>query len=145
MSRPESASATPEHAADLIHSASIHLLRHVAREDPKSGITAARLSALSVIVFAGPLGLTELAAAQQVRPPTMTRIVNALEHAGLVEKRRSGRTVSLTATPAGFELLQQARGRRLVLLADRLRSLPPAQVATVAEAAELIELAIRPS
>jgi DNA-binding MarR family transcriptional regulator len=74
----------------------------------------------------------------------MTRIVNALEHAGLVEKRRSGRTVSLTATPAGHELLQEARRRRLAVLVDRLRSLAPAQVATVAEAAELIELAIRP-
>jgi DNA-binding MarR family transcriptional regulator len=145
MSLSEDASATPDRAADVIHSAAIHLLRHVAREDPKSGITAARLSALSVIVFAGPLGLGELAAAQQVRPPTMTRIVNALEQGGLVEKRRSGRTVSLTATPAGHELLDEARRRRLALLADRLRTLEPADVATVAEAAELIERAIRAS
>jgi DNA-binding MarR family transcriptional regulator len=141
MSTPED--ATPERAADLIHSAAIHLLRHVAREDPKAGITAARLSALSVVVFAGPLGLTELATAQQVRPPTMTRIVNALAAAGLVEKRRSGRNVSLTATPAGRELLQEARGRRLAMLAERLRALRPDEVATVAAAAGLIERAIR--
>jgi DNA-binding MarR family transcriptional regulator len=138
-----SASATPERAADLIHSAAIHLLRQVAREDPRSGITAARLSALSVIVYAGPLGLNELAAAEQVRPPTMTRIVQALEDAGLVEKRRMGRRVALTATPAGSDLLEQARRRRLALLADRLRTLAPSEVATVAEAAELIERAIR--
>jgi DNA-binding MarR family transcriptional regulator len=136
--------ATREQAADRIHSAAIHLLRHVAREDPKAGITAARLSALSVIVFAGPLGLTALADAQQVRPPTMTRIVNALEAAGLVEKRRRGRTVTLTATPAGRALLEDARARRLAVLADRLRRLDPGEVATVAEAAELIERAIRP-
>jgi DNA-binding MarR family transcriptional regulator len=138
-----SASATPEHAGDLIHSAAIHLLRHVAREDPKSGITAARLSALSVIVYAGPLGLNELAAAEQVRPPTMTRIVQALEDAGLVEKRRGGRRVALTATPAGRDLLEQARRRRLALLGDRLRTLAPGEVATIAQAAELIERAIR--
>lgn len=138
-----STSATPERAADLIHSAAIHLLRHVAREDPKSEITAARLSALSVIVYAGPLGLNELAAAEQVRPPTMTRIVQALEDAGLVEKRRSGRRVALTATPAGRDLLEQARRRRLALLGERLRTLAPAEVATIAEAAELIERAIR--
>jgi DNA-binding MarR family transcriptional regulator len=141
---PTPQDATPEHAADRIHSAAIHLLRHVAREDPHAGITAARLSALSVIVFAGPLGLTELAAAQQVRPPTMTRIVNALEAAGLVEKRRHGRTVTLTATAAGRASLEDARARRLAVLADRLRRLDPGEVATVADAAELIERAIRP-
>jgi DNA-binding MarR family transcriptional regulator len=135
--------ATPERAADLIHSAAIHLLRHVAREDPKAGITAARLSALSVIVFAGPLGLTQLAAAQQVRPPTMTRIVNALVAAELVERRRTGRTVSLSATAAGRALLDEARARRLAVLTERLRGLAPAEVATVAEAAALIERAIR--
>jgi DNA-binding MarR family transcriptional regulator len=135
--------ATPERAADLIHSAAIHVLRHVAREDPKAGITAARLSALSVIVFAGPLGLTELATAQQVRPPTMTRIVNALVAAGLVEKRRTGRSVSLAATEAGRALLEEARGRRLAVLAERLRALGPDEVATVSAAAALIERAIR--
>jgi DNA-binding MarR family transcriptional regulator len=143
MSGPEI--ATPERTADLIHSAAIHLLRHVAREDPRSGITAARLSALSVIVFAGPLGLTELAEAQQVRPPTMTRIVNALEQAGLVAKRREGRTVSLSATPAGHALLQRARERRLAVLTARLHALSPAEVATIAEAADLLERAIRAS
>lgn len=135
--------ATPKEAADRIHSAAIHLLRHVAREDPKAGITAARLSALSVIVFAGPLGLSELAAAQQVRPPTMTRIVNALAEAELVEKRRRGRSVSLSATPAGRALLDKARRRRLAVLAERLGALEAAEVAVVAEAAALIERAIR--
>ena len=141
MSEPEN--ANPERAADLIHSAAIHVLRHVAREDPRSGITAARLSALSVIVFAGPLGLTELADAQQVRPPTMTRIVNALEQAGLVEKRRAGRSVSLSATPAGHALLQRARERRLAVLSQRLRTLSPTEMATVADAAGILERAIR--
>jgi DNA-binding MarR family transcriptional regulator len=102
-------------------------------------------SALSVIVFAGPLGLTELADAQQVRPPTMTRIVSALEQAGLVEKRRSGRTVSLSATGAGHALLERARRRRLGVLAERLRKLAPDEVATVAEAAGLIERALHSS
>jgi DNA-binding MarR family transcriptional regulator len=136
-------SATADHAADRIHSAAIHLLRHVRREDPKSGITAARLSALSVLVYAGPLGLNELAAAEQVRPPTMTRIVQALEDAGLVAKRRHGRRVELSATAAGRRLLEQARRRRLALLADRLRTLADDEIATVAEAAELIERAVR--
>jgi DNA-binding MarR family transcriptional regulator len=138
-----SATVTPQRAADLVHSAAIHLLRHVAREDPASGLTAARLSALSVVVYRGPLGLTELAAAEQVRPPTMTKIVYALEDAGLVQKRWEGRNVRLTATPRGRQVLEAARRRRLSMLTRRLRRLAPQELATVAEAAELIERALR--
>jgi DNA-binding MarR family transcriptional regulator len=138
-----STSATPERAADAIHSAAIHLLRHVAREDPASALTRSRLSALSVIVYAGPLGLNELAAAEQVRPPTMTKIVYALEDAGLVQKRWQGRGVRLTATARGRRVLEQARRRRLALLTRRLERLAPGEVATVAKAAELIERALQ--
>ena len=56
-------------AADRFHSAAIHALRHVRREDPATGVSAARLSALSVLVFAGPRTLGELAAAEQVAGP----------------------------------------------------------------------------
>src|SRR5207248_940098 len=77
--------------ADRLHSAAIHLLRHVRKQDAASGLTAPRLSALSVVVFAGPLTLTALAAAEQVRPPTMSRIVAALESAGLVAREPSSR------------------------------------------------------
>ncbi|MDQ3996553.1 MAG: hypothetical protein M3303_05995, partial [Gemmatimonadota bacterium] len=65
--------------ADRLHSAAIHLLRRLRREDARTGLSGPRLSALSVVVFAGPLTLGELAAAEQVRPPTMTRLVRALE------------------------------------------------------------------
>jgi DNA-binding MarR family transcriptional regulator len=60
-----------------------------------------------------------------------------------VARRRSGRTVALSATPAGRELLGRARERRLAVLTDRLGNLAPAEVATVAEAAALIERALR--
>jgi DNA-binding MarR family transcriptional regulator len=72
--------------ADRLHSVAIHLLRRVRRQDNASGVPAPQLSALSVIVFRGPLTLGALAAAEQVRPPSMTRIVAALESAGLVER-----------------------------------------------------------
>ena len=58
-----------EELAGRIHSAAIHLLRRLRREDAGSGLNAPRLSALSVIVFAGEVTLGELAAAEQVRPP----------------------------------------------------------------------------
>ena len=73
-------------AADRFHSAAIHALRYAAREDPASGLSAARLSALSVLVFGGPKTLGELAATEQVRPPTMTRIIHALEADGCVRR-----------------------------------------------------------
>ena len=86
--------------AARLHSASIRLLRTLRREDDGSGLSAPRLSALSVIVFAGPLSLAELAAAEQVTPPTMSRIVEALvglraghprRQAGRPSKRRDRR------------------------------------------------------
>jgi len=75
-------------AADRLHSAAIHLLRRVRKQDEASGIGPAQLSALSVLVFAGPKTLGELAAAEQVKPPTMSRIVTGLERSRLIEITR---------------------------------------------------------
>src|SRR5215472_14325726 len=86
-SRPSApAPSTTHDLADRLHSAAIHLLRRLRREDDASGLPAPQLSALSVIVFAGPVTLGELAAAEQVRPPTITRLVDKLEAAGLAER-----------------------------------------------------------
>src|ERR1051326_8872038 len=107
-------------AADRLHSAAIHALRHVRRDDPESGLSAARLSALSVLVFGGPRTLGELAAAEHVRPATMTRIVQALEHDGLVRREAdpADRRVSrLTATPRGERVMWRGRARRVENLA----------------------------
>jgi DNA-binding MarR family transcriptional regulator len=79
----------PDELADRWHSLAIHLLRRLRREDVKAGLTGPRLSALSVIVFGGPITLGELAAAEQVRPPTITRLVRALEQAQLVRRERT--------------------------------------------------------
>lgn len=133
-------------AADRFHSAAIHALRHVAREDPASGLSAARLSALSVLVFGGPKTLGELAAAEQVRPPTITRIVRGLEEAGLVQREadpKDGRVVRVHASPKGRRVLQRARKRRITELAERLSNLDSSQIAIVREAAELVEVALK--
>ena len=139
--------SSPHHeAADKLHSASIHVLRRVAREDPASGLSAARLSALSVLVFGGPRTLGELASAEQVRPPTMTNIVRGLEEAGLVRREADpsdGRIARVHATAKGARILQQARQRRIANLADRLGSLSAEEVARVRDAAELVERALR--
>jgi DNA-binding MarR family transcriptional regulator len=129
-------------AADRFHSAAIHALRHVRREDPATGVPPAQLSALSVLVFGGPRTLTELAAAEQVRPPTMTRIVQALEAAALVRRARDphdARVHRLQATAKGRRVMQRGRARRVAKLATLLDRLSPEQVAQVREAAALVE------
>jgi len=141
-----SVSSAHREAADKLHSASIHVLRRVAREDPASGLSAARLSALSVLVFGGPRTLGELAAAEQVRPPTITSIVRGLEEEGLVRRDadpNDGRVARVRATAKGERILQRARQRRIASLADRLDSLSPEEVARVGEAADLVERALR--
>src|SRR5713101_363659 len=96
--------------ADRLHSAAIHLLRRVRKQDAATGEGPARLSALSVLVFGGPMTLGQLAAAEQVKPPTMTRIVTGLESSGLAERAvdsKDARRVSIRATPKGVRLLQK--------------------------------------
>src|SRR5215471_17049745 len=89
--------------ADRLHSAAIHLLRRLRVRDLASGIGPAQLSALSVLVFGGPRSLGELADAEQVRPPTMSRIVSGLERSKLVKRHATedGRRVRLAATAKG--------------------------------------------
>ena len=132
-------------AADRFHSAAIHALRHVRREDPATGLSAARLSALSVLVFGGPRTLGELAAAEHVRPATMTRIVQALEQEGLVRREsdlNDGRVTRLHATAKGQRVLWRGRERRVANLAAMLSRLSPTEVAQVRKAAELVERAL---
>jgi DNA-binding MarR family transcriptional regulator len=135
-------------AADRFHSAAIHALRHVRKEDAGSSLTAARLSALSVLVFAGPKTLGELAAAEQVRPPTMTGIVRGLEQEGLARRdpdRRDARVVRVHATAKGKRVLHQARQRRIDALAERLSELDAEEIALVRRAADLVDEALRRS
>jgi DNA-binding MarR family transcriptional regulator len=123
---PNKIQTDPHELAERLHSSAIHLLRKLRREDESSGLNAPRLSALSVIVFGGPLSLRELAAAEQVRPPTMTRIVNALEEQGLVVKDRDAedaRSIRLSATVAGRQLLLEGRKRRVDSLARQIAEL----------------------
>jgi len=75
--------------ADRLHSAAIHLLRRVRKQDVATGEGPARLSALSVLVFGGQKTLSELAAAEQVKPPTMSRIVAGLARNGGSPRRLS--------------------------------------------------------
>ena len=129
-------------AADRLHSAAIHLLRGLRKRDRESGIGPAQLSALSVLAFGGPRSLAELAEAEQVKPPTMSRIVAALQRARLVHirtEKSDRRAMVISATDAGVRLMQRARTRRVDSLARALSALPEAQLDSLRRAAEMID------
>ena len=134
--------ADVEAIASRLNSVAIHLLRRLRREDAALGVSAARLSALSVVVFGGPLTLGELATAEGVTPPTMTRLVAALEAEGLVKRvpDAADRRVSrVEATAKGRRLMERGRGRRTAHLAAQLATLDAEELAVLERAIGLIE------
>ena len=133
--------------ADRLHSAAIHLLRAAARTDAQSGQGPARLSALSVLVFGGPKTLGQLAAAERVKPPTMSRIVAGLKQSGLAKVQNDGddaRRIAITVSAKGERLLQDARTRRIEALAENLKKLSVADLKTLGKASSLIEKMLHP-
>lgn len=128
--------------ADRLHSAAIHLLRRVRKQDVATGEGPARLSALSVLVFGGPKTLGGLAAAEQVKPPTMSRIVAGLAHSRLVEitaDPQDARRMHIRATAKGTRLLQKGRQLRISYLADHLDALSPMELTQLAQAVEILQ------
>ncbi len=128
--------------ADRLHSAAIHLLRHVAEVDAESGLSASRLSALSVLVYGGPTSMTALATAERVTPATITHTVTALEQAGLATRRRDtpdARQVTVEATAAGRALMTTARTRRLEVLGRTLSTMTESQLKALDTAVTAIE------
>jgi len=143
----QKAEASPEllETADRLHSAAIHLLRKLRVRDRESGIGPAQLSALSVLVFGGPRSLGELADAEQVKPPTMSRVVSGLERAGLLKRHATedGRRVRLVPTAKGTKILWEGRQRRVESLANALTSLGETDRARLRELAELLPEIVR--
>lgn len=128
-----------EQIADALHSAAIRLLRYVRKEDVASGITGAQLSVLSVLVFGGPQTLGSLAAAEQVRPPTMSQMITALEERGLAIRRPlDRRSIEVSVTEKGRRLLEAGRRRRLARLTHALSGLKADDLQCLAKAAQLI-------
>ena len=128
--------------ADRLHSAAIHLLRRLRREDRATGLAPARLSALSVLAFAGPRSVTALAAAEQVAVPTMSKVVQALEGEGLVRRTadpRDGRGAVIGVTAKGRRIMEEGRRRRVERLAADLAALPAGDRATLVRAVAILE------
>lgn len=132
----------PFEIADKLHSAAIHLLRRLRAEDDAMNLSPPRLSALSVVVFAGPVTLSDLAAAEQVRLPTISRLIKDLESEGLVRRLKAvddARVQRVAATAKGKKILMEGRRRRVSRLAADLAALSAAERRRLGEAAELME------
>lgn len=135
-----------EELADRLHSAAIHLLRRVAAVDGRTGLSPARLSALSVVVYAGPISMTALARAERVSAATMSSTVAGLEAAGLVTRCRApgdGRTVMVQATDRGRQVLVEGRQRRVAQLAAGLAHLPETDRAALERGVTVLEALLR--
>ncbi|HUG41663.1 MAG TPA: helix-turn-helix domain-containing protein [Longimicrobiales bacterium] len=131
--------------AERVHAVAIHLLRRVRGVDAESGLSAARLSALSVLVFGGPRTITELAESEQVTAATMSRLVSGLAGSGLVSRdgdARDRRRVRVVATAAGRAALEAARGRRVDRVVALLSGLGPVERRSVREAVAILEDAL---
>jgi DNA-binding MarR family transcriptional regulator len=135
-----------EELADRLHSAAIHLLRRVAAVDGRTGLSPARLSALSVVVYGGPLTMTALARAERVSAATISSTVAGLEATGLVTRSRApgdGRTVMVQTTDRGRQVLVEGRQRRVAQLAAGLAGLPATDQAALERGVAVLEAMLR--
>ncbi|WP_395644984.1 MarR family winged helix-turn-helix transcriptional regulator [Terricaulis sp.] len=127
--------------AERLHRAAILLLRRVRVADLETGLSGPKLSALSVLHFGGPMRLTDLAAAEQVRAPTMSKLVAELEEEGLAVKRADAddkRSARIEVTAKGRALMEEGRKRRLALLRTQLGRFSASELATLDAASKLL-------
>ncbi|WP_051807753.1 MarR family winged helix-turn-helix transcriptional regulator [Actinoplanes subtropicus] len=128
-------------AANVLHSAAVRLLRRAAAADRGMDLDGPRASLLSVLVFGGAQTMSQLAERERVTPPAITKLVSALESAGLAARRPSSsdrRVVLVDATDAGRDVLERGRAERVRAVAQLLDGLPAADLATLERAAQII-------
>jgi DNA-binding MarR family transcriptional regulator len=130
-----------EEVGRSLHSNAIHLLRNVRAEDTAMGMGPAQASALSVVVFGGPLSLNELASSEQVKAPTMSRIVEALVREGLVKRevnKQDRRSITISSTEKGTRIMHEGRNRRERRLIKLLSRLDSREIMCLGDAAAIL-------
>lgn len=135
--------ARPDAAlASSLRLAVMRLARRMRSERADSSLTLSQLAALATLERRGPLTPRELATAERVQPPSMTRLTAALEAQGLVTRTghpTDGRQVLLAVTEQGVALLQEDRRRRDAWLAQRLLELDADERDVLRRAAVLLD------
>ena len=132
-------SVNPAQTADLLHSAAIKLLRRLRTSDTDTGLTSGQASVVSVLVYAGAKTISELAAIEQVRLPTMSRLIAEMEKARLIQRTRhehDGRSSVIAATAKARTLLERARILRLGRLQKTLEARSAGERKLLHQAAE---------
>lgn len=132
--------------AARLNSTSIHLVRRARGADRSLGVPPGQLSALSVLVFGGDRTIAALAEAERVTSPTMTRIVDGLERAGLAERKPhpdDGRAVLVRASRKGRRLMERGRQQRIAVLSDLLTGLSDDDLRVVARATTVLAETLR--
>ena len=136
----------PRIVANNIHSAAIHLLRALKGRERSKGISHAQLSALSVLYFSGALTISQLAGAEGVKLPTMSRLVKDMLAARLLKRqqhRTDARSSVVSITAKGKLLFEGARNARLMSITTAIENLSTADLKTLAKAASLLECAAK--
>ncbi len=126
---------------ERFHHAAIRMLRSMRAVDEAGGFSGPRASALSVLVFVGPQSLGDLAAIEGVKPPTMSRLVKAMQAEGLVEatpQSHDQRQIRIAASERGKRALMKARERRLAALQDMLRDASPPEIQAMEKVVALL-------
>jgi DNA-binding MarR family transcriptional regulator len=131
--------------AAQLNSVSIHLVRRARTADEALGVPPGQLSALSVLVFGGGRTIAQLAEAEQVASPTMTRIVDGLERAKLAERYphpRDGRATLVRASRKGRRVMERGRRQRVELISGLLAQLTQADLDSVIRAVQALAVAL---
>lgn len=134
--------ASPSELASRLRLAITRLSRRLRQQAASGDVSPSQLATLATIERHGPLPLGELAQRERVQPPTMTRIVGALEDAALVARHADDsdrRVTRIAVTPAGTKYLAKHRSRKDVFLTRRLAELSPAESATLLDALPILE------
>src|SRR5258706_10715370 len=119
----------PQKTIERFHHLAIRMLRRLRRVDDAHGFSGPRASALSVLVFRGPQSLGELAAAEGVKAPTMSRLVKAMQSEGLVRTEVTShdqRQIRIAASERGRRLMLKGRALRLAAVAKLFENATPA-------------------
>jgi len=133
---------SPEHVAHDLHRSALHLLRHLRNVDRDLGISAPRLSLLSVLVFVGPKSVGDLATIEQVSQPTISNQIKDMEAAGLIRvatDQTDKRSKRIEATAKGKKLLNDGRSKRVAQLANMMAGLTVAELRTLTAASKIID------
>ncbi|HEX6234668.1 MAG TPA: MarR family transcriptional regulator [Jiangellaceae bacterium] len=142
MTSPVAPTRSQAGLASALRVSVMRLARRLRYEREDTSLTLNQLSAMGTLARLGPITLGELAAAERIQPPSMTRIVSALEARGLVTREpdaQDRRLVIVRLAEEGKQMLAADRRRRDAWLNHRLRELTADEREALRRAAPVLE------